>query len=125
MGFLRNIRLRLQGQQHEGEGNEYQPLLGEGPPKPLPKTKDPPFYTFSPLQQWVTPLMKRTEKTDFFDADDLPTFSKDTHYLRRFIAPLEGNDLAGFIRQREIGGQLLIGGALEVSSSHEITLMSY
>jgi len=116
MGLFAAIKSRFYGAQPE-EADEYEPLLRQNLQDSHPKLRDPPFYTFSPIQSWLTPIMGRTEKSDFFDAEDLPTFSKDANHLRDFIAPLTRNDLLGFIRQREIGGQLLIGGALEVSPS--------
>lgn len=76
--------------------------------------QDPTRYAISPLQRWLTPVMKNVRKTVSFEAGDLPNFSIDAAYLRQFLAPLMQRRLLTFITQKEIGGKLLLSGCLEV-----------
>ena len=58
--------------------------------------------------------MKRTQRKETFNAEDLPKFSKDAQYLYPVHAPLLRHNLKAFLFQRQIALYLLLGAVLEV-----------
>lgn len=100
--------------------DEHTRLLEDGSSRnssqPIKPVKDPWGYTFSPLQLWVTPLAQRAKETDSFQVEDLPYLSKNAGNLRPLLSPLREEGLWAFLRQQDIGGNLVTGGVLELIS---------
>lgn len=66
-------RLGLLGGGNQESNHDFAPIGG-----PI----DPHLYYISPLQRWVTPLMRLSRNTGSFEAENLPRFSKDSRRLR-------------------------------------------
>lgn len=82
--------------------------------------ENPAFYTISPLQRWLTPVMEKVRETGSFEVEDLPSLSADAAYLRTFLEPLLHKNVWKFVTQKEIGRRILLSAALEVSYFPEI-----
>lgn len=79
----------------------------------LSKDSCPSFWDTSPLQFWLTGLMRAIDATGRFEAEELPTFNTSSAQLRRYIDPLKQGNVVGYLTQKEIGGKLALGALLE------------